>query len=124
MLTKWVKKESKVELAKAIHLLTQQPASLYSLTDRGMLDVGKKADVNVIDIDRLQLKTPHIVHDLPAGGKRFLQNAEGLEATIVAARSRFCRVSPPAHYPASLFGADKSRPKSAWSQNKPCKLLE
>ena len=94
VLTKWVKKESKVELAKAIHLLTQQPASLYSLNDRGTLDVGKKADVNVIDIDRLQLKTPHIVHDLPAGGKRFLQNAEGLEATIVAGEITFLQGQP------------------------------
>ena len=102
VLTKWVKKESKVELAKAIHLLTQQPASLYSLTDRGMLGVGKKADVNVIDIDRLQLKTPHIVHDLPAGGKRFLQNAEGLEATIVAGEITFLQGQPTGALPGKL----------------------
>ena len=102
VLTKWVKKESKVELAKAIHLLTQQPASLYSLTDRGMLDVGKKADINVIDIDRLQLKTPHIVHDLPAGGKRFLQNAEGLEATIVAGEITFLQGQPTGALPGKL----------------------
>ena len=102
VLTKWVKKESKVELAKAIHLLTQQPASLYSLTDRGMLDVGKKADINVIDIDRLQLKTPHIVHDLPAGGKRFLQNAEGLEATIVAGEITFLQGQPTGALPGML----------------------
>ena len=113
VLTKWVKKESKVELAKAIHLLTQQPASLYSLTDRGMLGVGKKADVNVIDIDRLQLETPHIVDDLPAGGKRFCKTQRALKRRSLLARSRFCRVSPPAHCPASLFEADKSRPKSA-----------
>ena len=102
VLTKWVKKESKVELAKAIHLLTQQPASLYSLTDRGTLDVGKKADVNVIDVDRLQLKTPHIVHDLPAGGKRFLQNAEGLEATIVAGEITFLQGQPTGALPGKL----------------------
>ena len=102
VLTKWVKKESKVELAKAIHLLTQQPASLYSLTDRGTLDVGKKADVNVIDIGRLQLKTPHIVHDLPAGGKRFLQNAEGLEATIVAGEITFLQGQPTGALPGKL----------------------
>ena len=102
VLTKWVKKESKVELAKAIHLLTQQPASLYSLTDRGTLDVGKKADVNVIDVDRLQLKTPHIVHDLPAGGKRFLQKAEGLEATIVAGEITFLQGQPTGALPGKL----------------------
>jgi N-acyl-D-aspartate/D-glutamate deacylase len=45
-----------------------------------------KADINIIDFDRLQLRTPHIVHDLPAGGMRFLQNADGLLATLVAGR--------------------------------------
>jgi len=43
-----------------------------------------KADINIIDFDALALKTPHIVHDLPAGGKRFLQNADGITATIVS----------------------------------------
>ena len=60
------------------------PAVLYSLLDRGLLAPGMKADINIIDFERLQLRTPRIVHDLPAGGKRFLQDADGLLATLVS----------------------------------------
>lgn len=89
VLTKWVKDKSKIELAKAIHLLTRQPAELYSLYDRGLIAVGYKADLNIIDIEALSLKTPHIEFDLPAGGKRFLQNADGISATIKAGQVIF-----------------------------------
>ena len=65
-------------------MLTQQPAQLYSFNDRGLIAAGMKADLNVIDFERLQLQTPHIVYDLPAGGKRFLQEADGIEATLVS----------------------------------------
>ena len=65
-------------------MLTRQPAELYSLLDRGLIAPGMKADINIIDFDRLQLRTPHIVHDLPAGGMRFLQSADGLLATLVS----------------------------------------
>ena len=89
VLTKWVKDLGQIELAKAIHLLTRQPAELYSLYDRGLLEPGYKADINIIDIEALSLKTPHIVFDLPAGGKRFLQNADGISATIKAGQVIF-----------------------------------
>ena len=65
-------------------MLTRQPAELYSLNDRGALAQGMKADINIIDIENLRLHTPHIVHDLPAGGKRFLQRADGIKTTIVS----------------------------------------
>ena len=84
LITKWVKQKAQIGLSQGIRMLTQQPAELYSMTDRGQIQVGLKADINVIDLDRLKLLTPHIVHDLPAGGKRFLQEAEGLELTMVA----------------------------------------
>jgi len=45
---------------------------------------GYRADLNVIDFDGLRLHRPHIVHDLPAGGRRLMQHAEGYEATVVA----------------------------------------
>ena len=82
VLTKWVKDLAQIELAKAINLLTRQPAELYSMLDRGLIAEGYKADINIIDFEALKLKTPHIVFDLPAGGKRFLQNADGICATI------------------------------------------
>ncbi len=84
VLTKWVKERGAFTIEEAIRLLTSQPADLYSLHDRGTLAVGMKADINVIDLDRLALRSPHIVYDLPAGGKRLLQEADGLDLTIVS----------------------------------------
>jgi N-acyl-D-aspartate/D-glutamate deacylase len=82
VLTKWVKDAQRIELADAINMLCRQPAELYSFHDRGMIAEGLKADINVIDFANLKLQTPHLVHDLPAGGKRFLQKADGIDVTI------------------------------------------
>jgi N-acyl-D-aspartate/D-glutamate deacylase len=64
--------------------LTSSPARLYGLTDRGALEVGRRADINVIDHARLNLKMPRMVHDLPSGSGRLLQDSEGYLATLVA----------------------------------------
>src|SRR5690606_6776047 len=82
VLTKWVKERREIDLPAAIHMLTRQPAELYSLLDRGLVAEGLTADLNVIDFDALALRTPRIVADLPAGGRRFIQEADGLEATV------------------------------------------
>src|SRR5690606_37824364 len=55
---------------------------LYGLGDRGVVAPGMVGDLNVIDFDRLRLGTPRVVNDLPAGGSRIVQGAEGYEATI------------------------------------------
>jgi N-acyl-D-aspartate/D-glutamate deacylase len=62
---------------------TKDTADLFGMTDRGTLEVGKKADLNVIDFDNLKLRSVKLVHDLPAGGRRLLQKAEGYDYTIV-----------------------------------------
>lgn len=67
-----------------VHKMTQDTARLYGLKDRGVIAAGYKADLNLIDYDRLQLKNPEMVYDLPAGGKRLVQEAEGYVATICA----------------------------------------
>jgi N-acyl-D-aspartate/D-glutamate deacylase len=54
------------------------------LDDRGHVRVGLKADLNVIDFDRLALGKPYVVADLPAGGKRLLQKASGYCATVLS----------------------------------------
>ena len=59
-------------------------AELFGLHDRGVLAPGKKADLNMIDLDGLRLRAPEMIFDLPAGGKRFMQRAEGYRATIVS----------------------------------------
>jgi N-acyl-D-aspartate/D-glutamate deacylase len=61
---------------------TSETAEFYGLEDRGRLEPGYLADVNVIDYDKLQLGRPEVVYDLPAGGRRLLQRATGYEYTI------------------------------------------
>ena len=84
LLTKWVKGDGKVDLPTAVRMITRDPAELYSLNDRGVIAAGKKADLNIIDMNRLKLHAPHVVHDLPAGGSRLIQDCDGIESTIVA----------------------------------------
>ena len=65
-----------------VRALSQEPAQAVGLNDRGRIAVGYKGDLNVIDRDKLELHTPDIRRDLPAGGKRLMQRATGFEATI------------------------------------------
>ena len=64
--------------------MTQATAQLIGLDDRGELTVGKRADINVIDLDRLSLGAPQVCHDLPAGGRRLIQRATGYDLTMIA----------------------------------------
>ena len=83
ILTERVRREG-LALQTAIKALTSQPAASVGLNDRGLIDVGYKADLNVIDLDGLTLHRPAIRADLPAGGKRLSQRADGYIATIVS----------------------------------------
>lgn len=71
-------------VAQAVRELTSVPARVAGLADRGRIAVGYKADLNVIDHDRLRLHKPVITYDLPAGGRRLDQTADGYVATIVS----------------------------------------
>jgi N-acyl-D-amino-acid deacylase len=71
-------------LAWTVQQLTDVPARTVGLGDRGRLAPGFKADINVIDLDRLAVAAPHPVHNLPGGGRRLEQKARGYSATIVA----------------------------------------
>jgi len=63
---------------------TRATARAVGLLDRGVLAPGYRADVNVIDLDRLAARRPEVRYDLPAGGKRFVQRADGYVTTVVA----------------------------------------
>ena len=76
----------RIPLADAVHMLTQKAARAVGLGDRGLLRPGYKADINVIDMDRLAIDLPTIVRDLPAGGRRLDQTARGYDATIVSGK--------------------------------------
>ncbi|MGY9075618.1 MAG: N-acyl-D-amino-acid deacylase family protein [Acidimicrobiales bacterium] len=75
-------KGPKLGLEFTVHKMTQDTAELYGLTDRGVVAAGYRADLNVIDFEALALEDPHMVWDLPAGGKRLVQRAQGYTATI------------------------------------------
>ena len=86
MLTHWVKgrtRGARLPLEEVIRLQTSEPASLYALNDRGVIAPGRKADINIIDLDALHLPAPYMAYDLPAGGKRMLQKVRGFRYTIV-----------------------------------------
>jgi N-acyl-D-aspartate/D-glutamate deacylase len=72
------------DLPELVRRQSSDTADAVGLHDRGRIAVGKKADINVIDYDALKLHRPYVVHDLPAGGKRLLQKADGYTATIKA----------------------------------------
>ncbi len=76
-------KGSTISLPEAVKKLTSEIADFAGFKDRGRLKVGLKANINVIDHANLRIKPPRMVKDLPAGGQRLLQNAEGYIATLV-----------------------------------------
>jgi N-acyl-D-aspartate/D-glutamate deacylase len=63
---------------------TLDTAAVYGLHDRGQIAVGMKADINVIDFEKLDLEMPEVVYDLPAGGRRLIQRARGYRHTFVS----------------------------------------
>ena len=85
MLTHWTRdrdRGEKLPLEWVVKKQTHDTARLYGLGDRGTIEAGMLGDLNVIDYERLQLGSPYVVADLPAGGKRLLQGASGYVATI------------------------------------------
>ncbi|MCA8928759.1 MAG: amidohydrolase family protein, partial [Alphaproteobacteria bacterium] len=73
-----------IGLEEAVRKQTLENAELYGLRDRGAILPGKKADLNVLDFDKLHLHAPYMTNDLPKGGKRLLQRADGYRATVAA----------------------------------------
>ena len=67
-----------------MHKHTLNNAELYGMKDRGSLEIGKRADLNLVDFDNLALGALEVHHDLPAGGSRVLQQASGYKGTFVA----------------------------------------
>jgi N-acyl-D-amino-acid deacylase len=91
MLQHWVRdrQSARISLPLAVKRQCRETALLYGLEDRGMLAPGYLADINVIDLDNLKLGSPWMAFDLPAGGKRLLQKAEGYTATIKSGKVTF-----------------------------------
>jgi N-acyl-D-amino-acid deacylase len=91
MLQHWVRDRDhgRISLEQAIKRQCRDTALLYGLEDRGLLSPGYLADINIIDIDAIKLGKPWLAFDLPAGGKRLLQKADGYVCTIKSGQVTF-----------------------------------
>jgi N-acyl-D-amino-acid deacylase len=105
VLTHWVRDRTRgprlpVELA--VRRMSRDTAALYGFADRGTIEPGRRADLNVIDLAALRLEPPQMVQDLPAGGQRFMQRARGYRATFVAGEQTIDRDEPTGALPGRL----------------------
>lgn len=86
MLQHWVRERTRgprIPVERAVRMLTRDPAELHGMKDRGLVAKGLRADLNVIDLNRIRLEPPRVEHDLPSGAPRLLQGASGYVATLV-----------------------------------------
>ena len=85
LLTHWARDRAQgIPLERVVQMQAHDTARFIGLTDRGTLEVGMRADVNIVDMSRLALLRPVMQRDLPAGGRRLVQRADGYIATLVA----------------------------------------
>ena len=113
LLTHWARDRTrgeKLPLADLVKWQTQDTAAVVGLHDRGVLKPGYKADINLIDFDNLKLRAPAIVRDLPAGGRRLSQQADGYRATIVSGVVTYLDGKPTGAYPGKLVRGAQTAP--------------
>ena len=79
----WVRDRRKYAIEDAVRRMTSDTAQLFGIADRGEIQEGASADLNVFDLDALALHVPEFVHDFPAGAGRYVQRADGYTATVV-----------------------------------------
>ncbi len=97
------RERGRIDLPFLVQRHCRDTARTVGLEDRGVLDAGYRGDLNVIDFDNLRLRKPEIVHDLPAGGRRFLQRADGWVSTIVAGEETYHQGEPTGALPGRLI---------------------
>jgi N-acyl-D-aspartate/D-glutamate deacylase len=113
MLTHWVRDRTRGErlpLPPVVAMQTSRTAQLVGLLDRGVIAPGMRADLNLIDLDGLRLRPPTIAFDLPAGGKRFLQRADGYLHTFVAGEETYAGGEATGALPGRLVRGARTSP--------------
>jgi len=85
LMTHWARDrdQGRIPLERIIQMQANDTSRFLGLNDRGLLEPGRRADINIIDFDNLQLLHPTMLKDLPAGGQRLMQYASGYVATLV-----------------------------------------
>jgi N-acyl-D-aspartate/D-glutamate deacylase len=100
----------KLSLEKMVKAQCRDTAETVGLYDRGVIQPGYRADLNVIDYGRLKLEAPQVAYDLPTGGRRLVQRAEGYTATIVAGEVTYRDGEPTDALPGRLLRGAQSAP--------------
>ncbi len=100
----------KVPLAAMIKMQSRDTAEALGLYDRGLITPGYRADINVIDYDKLHLHAPQVAYDLPAGGRRLIQRADGYVATMVAGQITYRDGEPTGALPGRLLRGAQCAP--------------
>jgi N-acyl-D-aspartate/D-glutamate deacylase len=85
LMTHWARdrEQGRIPLERIIQMQAHDTSRFLGLNDRGLLEPGRRADINIIDFDNLELLHPTMLKDLPAGGQRLMQYASGYVATLV-----------------------------------------
>ena len=115
MLTHWTrdrKRGEKLELPWVIKAHCRDTAKAVGLNDRGVLAPGYKADINIVDLKKMQLRKPEVHFDLPAGGRRLMQYADGYVATIVNGVPIYLDGESTGARPGRLVRGSKPKPES------------
>jgi N-acyl-D-aspartate/D-glutamate deacylase len=86
LLAHWARDKQAFPIEEAVRMVTFAPARFWGFADRGLIQPGCIADMNVIDLARLSPGMPSVAHDLPGGAPRLVMKAEGIVATLVAGR--------------------------------------
>lgn len=113
MLTHWVRdrrRGARLPLPIAVKLLSHDTARAVGLADRGIIAPGFKADLNVIDLEQLHLHAPEVIYDLPSGGRRLVQRADGYRATIVNGHVVYRDGTPSGNLPGRLVRGPQPGP--------------
>jgi N-acyl-D-amino-acid deacylase len=112
MLQHWVRDRDgkRITLENAVKRQSRDTAVLYGLSDRGLLAPGYVADINVIDFEAVKLGKPWLAFDLPAGGKRLLQKADGYIATIKSGHVTFRNGEYQGVHPGKLIRGPQTAP--------------
>ena len=106
VLQHWVRdrtRGAKIDIEEAVKMMSKEGADLYGLGDRGTIEVGKRADVNVIDLDEVELQLPEVIDDLPTGAARIVQRAKGIKFTLCAGEITFRDGEPTGARPGRLI---------------------
>jgi N-acyl-D-aspartate/D-glutamate deacylase len=112
-LTHWTRDRTrgpKLGLEEVVRMQTRDTAQAVGLFDRGLIAPGYRADLNVIDYDALSLEAPQVAYDLPSGGRRLIQRANGYVATIVAGQVTYRDGEPTGALPGRLLRGAQAAP--------------